>query len=803
MQEKSQSKKSYSENNIENESISLLEWNTLKTHLSSFASTEMGKRAILSFEIPSEYEVAKRLLHETVEITELENNLDKSISFSGVFDISRNIEICSKGGVILSSDLLEIAKTINAARNLKKILLDFEQRPFISSFTKNLIDHNNIETILKNGIESNGRISDKASDKLSILRKELLSKKLERKILVNKFIQNNLAYLQDTIIGDRYGRPVVAIKVNYVDKFNGIIHDSSSSGNTVYFEPDSVVTKGNKIASLEARVTAEEFKLLQKWSQVISDNSENLIAMASILLRLENALTRSRYSKWIGGKTPIFEKNPIVSLIGFSHPLLIWENKKKAAPPPVAVDFHINRNIKVVAITGPNTGGKTAALKGLGLSLLMARAGLLIPSTNNAIIPFCPNIYVDIGDNQSLEENLSTFSGHISRIKQILESLENKRGLSIVLLDEIGSGTDPLEGSALAIALLKEFANKSDITLATTHYGDIKALKYNDSRFENVSVAFDEDSLKPKYILNWGIPGRSNALSISKRIGLDESILIEAANYLKPKEVDNINRIIKGLEEERLKQQNSAEEAAELIARTEILHDELKKNYEFQKINAEKIQEIERYKLSKHILSAKKEVIDLIKKLRDQNVNGEDTRIIGKRLKEIEREHLTQKKVEKLISWDPKIGDFIKIKSLNSTGQIIDLDKKGGFYEVKCGSFRSTLTVNDFEGINGEKPNFKKSKIEVKSSREDFSFSKIRTSKNTIDVRGLRVHEAEIIIEEKMRKFHGPIWIVHGIGTGKLKKGLIEWLKGLNYVDKIEDAANNEGGAGCSIAWIK
>jgi len=803
MQEKNHFKKSYSQNTLEDESIGLLEWDSLKTHLASFSSTEMGKRSILSFEIPSEYEVAKRLLNETVEMTELENNLDKSISFSDVFDIKRNIEICSKGGVILSSDLLAIAKTISAARNLKKVLLDFDQRPFISSFTKNLIDHHNIETIFKNSIESNGRISDNASSKLCILRKELLSKKLERKILVDKFIQKNLTYLQDTIIGDRYGRPVVAIKVNYVDKFKGIIHDSSSSGNTVYFEPDSVVTKGNKIASLEARVTAEEFKLLQKWSQVISDNSENLIAMSSILLRVENALTRSRYSKWIGGKTPIFEKNPIISLIGFSHPLLIWENKKKGALPPVAVDFHINGNIKVVAITGPNTGGKTAALKGLGLSLLMARAGLLIPATNNPIIPFCPNIYVDIGDNQSLEENLSTFSGHISRIKQILESLEQKRGLSVVLLDEIGSGTDPLEGSALAMALLKEFANKSDITLATTHYGDIKSLKYNDSRFENVSVAFDEDSLKPKYVLNWGIPGRSNALSISKRIGLDESILNEAASYLKPKEVDNINSIIKGLEEERIKQQNSAEAAAELIARTEILHDELKKNYEYQKINAEKIQEIERYKLSKHIVSAKKEVIDLIKKLRDPNVNGEDTRIVGKRLKEIEIEHLAQKKVEKPLSWNPKVGDFVKIKSLNSTGQIVDLDEKGGSYEVKCGSFRSKLSVDDFEGINGERPNCKKSKIEIRSTREDFSFSKIRTSKNTIDVRGLRVHEAEITIEEKIRKFHGPLWIVHGIGTGKLKKGIRKWLSGLNYVDKIEDAANNEGGPGCSIAWIK
>ena len=803
MLEKNNAKYLYSDSSLLDESLNLLEWDTLKTHLSSFASTKMGKKSILSSEIPLEFANSKRLLNETSEIIELENNSDKSITFSGIFDIIRNIEICSKGGIIVSSDLLEIAETISSARNFKRNLIDFENRPFISAFLKDIIDHSNIEKILKNGIEPNGRISDKASTNLANLRKEVFSKKSERKILVEKFIQKNLPYLQDTTIGDRFGRPVLAVKVQFVEKFKGIIHDSSSSGNTIYFEPENVVIKGNKIASLEARVTAEEFKLLQKWSQIISDNSVNLIRMSEILLKLENAFTRARYSKWIGGKMPIFEKNPIVSLIGFTHPILIWENKKKGSPCPVAIDFHISRNIKVVSITGPNTGGKTAALKGLGLSLLMARAGLFIPSTTNPVIPFCPNIFVDIGDDQSLSGNLSTFSGHISRIKKILDSLNSKEGLSIVLLDEIGSGTDPLEGTALAIALLKEFADKSDITLATTHYGDIKALKYSDRRFENVSVAFDEDFLKPKYILNWGIPGRSNALSIARRIGLDENILNEAAHFLKPKEVENINNIIKGLEEERIKQQNAAEAAAELIARTEILHDELKKNYEFQKINAKKIQEIEKEKLSKKIILAKKEVINLIKKLRDQNATGEDSRVVGNRLKEIEKEHLSQKNVLRPISWQPKIGDLIKIKSLNSTGKIVDLDKKGELFKIKCGSFSSTLNINEFEGINGEKPSIKNSKIEINAVKEDFTFTKIRTSKNTIDVRGLRVHEAEVLIEEKMRKFHGPLWIVHGIGTGKLKKGLRLWLSDLNYVDKIEDAANNEGGPGCSIAWIK
>ena len=250
MKEKSHYKNSLAHRSLSEESINLLEWDNLKSHLSSFASTKMGKNAILEFEIPTEYEIAKRLLQETIEINDLEKNLDKSISFSGVFDICKNIEICSKGGVITSYDLLEIAETINTARDLKKVLLDFDERPFISSFVNRLIDHNQIEKILKNGIESNGRVSDRASEKLAKLRQELLSKKSERRIFVDKFIQKNLNYIQDTTIGDRYGRPVLAIKVQFAEKFKGIIHDSSASGNTIYLEPESIVLKCNKIASI-------------------------------------------------------------------------------------------------------------------------------------------------------------------------------------------------------------------------------------------------------------------------------------------------------------------------------------------------------------------------------------------------------------------------------------------------------------------------------------------------------------------------------------------------------------------------
>ena len=791
-------------NNLSNEAEELLEWNTLKKQLASFASTSMGKQAILELSIPkSTYEI-KELLSQTIEINNLEKEYDQKLDFKGVFDIKKNIKICSKGGIINAIDLLEIADTIAASIRLKKIIYDIDLRPILSSITNKIVDHNQVERILKSGIENNGRISDRASEKLCELRKKLKSIKDERRKILETFIQRNASYLQDTIIGDRYGRPVLPIKVNYINKVKGIIHDSSSSGNTIFIEPELVITKGNQIASVNAKITNEEYKLLKEWSKLIRDNDVTLLQNTEILVQIENALTRSRYSDWIKGKPPKFDNNFIVDINGFIHPLLIWEWKKNHSLKPKPIDFYINKDVKVVSITGPNTGGKTAALKGLGIAVLMSKIGLFLPSNKIPNIPLFSFIYADIGDDQSLEGNLSTFSGHITRIKNILDVLEHKKGLSLVLLDEIGSGTDPEEGSALALSLLKEFVNKSDLTIVTTHYSDLKALKYNDSRFENVSVSFDEESLKPKYSLNWGIPGRSNALSIAKKIGLAQKIINTATEYLKPKETENINKVIKGLEAQREKQQNAAEEAAAIIARTEILYDELNRNYEFQKSNALEIQAVEKEKLTKSIKKAKVEVIKLIEKLKNKNATGEDSRTIGIRLKEIENEFLLEEEIiEEDSSWQPKLGEMIRIKSLNSHGKVIALDERSNSFKVNCGSFNSILPASDIEGINGEQPHIPKSKVYVNSSKDNYSYSKVRTSKNTIGVRGLRVHEAEIVIEDRIRRHHGPLWIIHGIGTGKLKKGIKSWLLKLDYVEKIEDSSSSEGGPGCSIAWIK
>tara|TARA_Y100001970_G_C14239775_1_gene864161 strand:+ start:285 stop:2699 length:2415 start_codon:yes stop_codon:yes gene_type:complete len=789
---------------LANESEELLEWNSLKKQLSSFASTPMGKRGILDIEIPRNFDVTERLLKETIEINNLEKENDTKLDFKGIFDIKENIKICSKGGILNAIELLQIAETIAASIRIKKVIINDDIRPILSSIVNKIVDHNQLEKILKRGIENNGRISDRASERLYELRNKLKSIKAERRATLESYIQKNSIFLQDTIIGDRYGRPVLHIKVNYINKVKGIIHDSSSSGNTIFIEPDAVISKGNQIASVNARIASEEYKLLKEWSSIIRSNAATLSLNSNLLLQIENALTRSRYSNWIKGKPPKFEQNLAINITGFRHPLLIWESKYNNSINLKSIDFLINKDVKVVSITGPNTGGKTAALKGLGIAILMSKIGLYIPSNKIPIMPFFSFVFADIGDDQSLEGNLSTFSGHMIRIKNILNVLENKKGLSMVLLDEIGSGTDPEEGSALALSLLQEFANKSDMTIATTHYGELKALKYKDNRFENVSVSFDEDSLKPTYSLNWGIPGRSNAFSIAKKIGLNQSIINSAIKYLKPKKTENINNVIKGLEEQREKQQYAAEKAAALIARTEILYDELNQNYHLQKSKALEFQAREKEKLSKTIKKAKLEVIKLIEKLRNKNASGEDSRTIGLRIKEIENEFFSEEKtIDVNESWQPQLGEMIIIKSLNTQGKVIALDEKSQSFKINCGSFNSILPISDLEGINGEKPNIPKSNIHINTAKDNYSYSTIRTSKNTIDVRGLRVHEAEIVIEEKIRRFHGPLWIIHGIGTGKLKKSIKSWLMKLDFIEKIEDASSSEGGPGCSIVWIK
>ncbi len=785
------------------ESLELLEWPTVCSHLSTFAVTKQGRNKCKSFDLPLDISLSQELLCQTLEIGSLDISLDGGISFEGVHDLSNILLVCSKGGVAIGEDLLKVADTLRAARKLRKLIFEQLIRPRLSELLKDIATLPELQKLLEFGLDEGGRIADRASSKLSELRRHRNSLRLQRKDILQDIIRKYGGLLQDNIISERYGRPVLAFKAGTSDQIKGMVHDSSASGNTIYIEPQVVISIGNRLAKIESEISDEERRLLANWSKEVGLNADVIAHLGEILLQIEFALSRARYSKWLNGVPAILDEqeNTLFDIKDFRHPLLVWNDFHEDKNTVVPNSFDVPSDLKVVAITGPNTGGKTVALKSIGLAVLMAKAGLLLPCTGSPRLPWCKNILADIGDEQSLQQNLSTFSGHVLRISRILDAISFSPGTTLVLLDEVGAGTDPSEGTALAMALLKIMADRARLTIATTHFGELKALKYSDSRFENASVSFDSETIKPTFHLQWGIPGRSNAIEISKRLGLDSEVIKRAQDFINPKNVDNVNQVIKGLEKQRERQQSAAEDAAALLAKTELLHEELLDSWQRQRQQTEKFNEQGRFKLESSIREGQKEVRHLIKRLRDQNASGETARIAGKRLRQMEKGYRSNKRIPHIPGWVPKIGDKVRLSSIGKAGEIISFSDDGMQLTVLCGVFRSTVSLSAVESLDGQKAEINTT-VKVKTSQVRKNFSLVRTKKNTLDVRGLRVHEAEGVIEEKLRNCSGALWVIHGIGSGKLKKGLRKWLDSLSYIGKVADAEPHDGGPGCSVIWM-
>ena len=785
------------------ESLDLLEWPTVCSHLSTFAVTKQGREKCKNFDLPLDISLSQTLLSQTLEIGSLDISYDGGISFLGVHDLENIVLICSKGGVAMGLDLLKVADTLRAARKLRKIVFDQLLRPRLSELIKDIATLPDLQKLLEFGLEEGGRIADRASPKLSELRRHRNLIYLKRKDILQDIIRRYNGLLQDNIISERYGRPVLAFKAGTSDRIKGMVHDSSASGNTIYVEPQVVISIGNRLAQIDSEISDEEKRLLANWSKEVGLNKNAIMHLGDILLQIEFSLARARYSRWLKGVPAILdgEENTQFDIKDFRHPLLVWNDFHEKKNSVVPTSFDVSADLKVVAITGPNTGGKTVALKSIGLAVLMAKAGLLLPCTGSPRLPWCKNILADIGDEQSLQQNLSTFSGHILRISRILEAINAFPGTTLVLLDEVGAGTDPTEGTALAMALLKIMADKARLTIATTHFGQLKALKYSDSRFENASVSFDSETIKPTFHLQWGIPGRSNAIEISKRLGLDEQVIKNAQQFINPESVDNVNQVIKGLEKQRERQQSAAEDAAALLAKTELLHEELLNSWQKQRQQTQDFNEQGRFKLESSIREGQKEVRHLIKRLRDQNASGETARVAGKRLRQMHEGYRRDKRTHYRQSWTPKIGDKVRLSSIGKAGEIISFSDDCSQLTVLCGVFRSKVSLTEVESLDGQKAEINPL-VEVKTSQLRKNLSLVRTKKNTLDVRGLRVHEAEGVIEEKLRNCSGALWVIHGIGSGKLKKGLRKWFDSLSYIEKVADAEPHDGGPGCSVVRI-
>ena len=799
---------------ITRETLELLEWQRLCQHLATFAETKLGAVAARNLQLPTTKEGSLQLLSQTQEIYNLEQQPDLGWTFKGIKDISEALERTNIGGLLSAKELLDVATTLAGVRYLRRTIDGLaEELPTLNQLVLDLRTYPEIEQSIHHCIDDRGEITDRANPKLADIRNKIKSLRTKIRQILQRIMQKNMGAMQEAVITMRSDRFVLPVKAPQKDSVPGIVHDASGTGSTLYIEPKSVVELGNQLRQAEKQEKREEEAILRALTDKIAEVQEDIEDLLAIATVLDLATARARYSTWLEANPPRFT-NPeeTITLKRLQHPLLVWQAKHEEGNPVVPIDVKIEPQTRVVAITGPNTGGKTVTLKTIGLSALMAKAGMFVPAQVPVEIPWFEAILADIGDEQSLQQSLSTFSGHIRRISRIIEAIKPEDAAiksSLVLLDEVGAGTDPAEGSALAIALLKYLAQHTTLTVATTHYGELKALKYQDERFENASVEFDDSTLQPTYRLLWGIPGRSNALTIAQRLGLDTAIVEEAQNLVGVTKTQDVNEVIAALEAQRREQEAKAAEAGKLLAETEKFYSEVSQRAESLQAREQELKLSQEKAVEKAILDAKSQIAQVIHNLQRGEATGQKAQKATESLDKIANRHIKSQPKPAKPDYKPQVGEKVRIPSVGQTGEVLAIDEAQKELTVRFGFMKMSVGWGEIESLDGQKVQTPAKTQPKQSKTQPAARTKppvtVRTSQNTLDIRGSRVANAEIEVDNAIAKAieSGVLWIIHGKGTGKLREGVHEFLKRHSQVDKYELAPQKEGGSGVTLVYLK
>lgn len=797
---------------IQSETLELLEWSRLCHHLSTFAATKLGAIATRNLKIPASLSESQELLAQTKEVYQLENRLSNGLSFEGIQDIGDSLERAQLGAILAGDELLAIATTLNGSRQLRRIIDNQSDVPVLTALVAELRTYPELEQEIHRCIDDRGQVSDRASVTLANIRTSLRQLRNQITRLLQNILQRQANAVQEQLITQRGDRFVIPVKAPQKDAIPGIVHDTSTSGATLYIEPNAVVPLGNQLRQLIAKERAEEEIVRRKLTEQVAAVKEDLEQLLAIATTIDLACARARYSLWLGANPPRFIDRATgenITLRQLRHPLLVWQQQHEQGQSVVPVDLIIQPQIRVVTITGPNTGGKTVTLKTLGLAALMAKVGLFIPAREPVEIPWFDNVLADIGDEQSLEQSLSTFSGHIRRISSILAETEGEEtgerqnnSYSLVLLDEVGAGTDPVEGSALAIALLQYLADHAGLSIATTHFGELKALKYQDERFENASVEFDEESLSPTYRLLWGIPGRSNALTIARRLGMKPEVIDQAKTQLGGA-TDDVNQVIAGLEAQRRRQETKAAEAQALLQQAERLYQEVSRKAASLEEREQALRQQQEKAVQNAIASAKGEIASVIRRLQQGSVTAQDAQQATNALQKIAERSLPQQPPKPKAGFRPQAGDRVRVARLGQTAEVLSIADDGEL-TVRFGLMKMTVKLQDIESLDGQKPEpVVKPKPAPTPPPPPQPAPAIRTSQNTIDLRGSRVADAERILEQAIAQAQSPLWIIHGHGTGKLRQGVHAFLQQHPRISHYEPAEAADGGTGVTVVYIK
>ncbi|MGN1298527.1 MAG: endonuclease MutS2 [Candidatus Scatovivens sp.] len=779
---------------MENKSLEKLEFNIVKENLSQHAITFLGKNKCLNLLPLNSQNDIEKALHQTTEASIL--ILRKgNISINNFVDITEYLKHLSSSSTLSISGILSLYNILKISRELKKYFnseeIDMSYFKNLENIFRNLYTNVSIEEKINSVIIDDNTISDNASSNLNNIRKQIKSKEAEIKNKLNNFLHTK--YVQESIITKRNNRFVIPIKSEYQAEVKGFVHDTSSSGSTIFIEPLSVFELNNSITSLKNEENIEIEKILQKLSSLFFDiiyeieNNYNLIGIIDFIF------AKAKYSISLGATEPIISNEKKIKLIDAYHPLI----EKNIA---VKNSIYLGKDFNTLIITGPNTGGKTVTLKTVGLLCLMAKSGLHITAKENSLVYIFDNIYADIGDEQNISDSLSTFSSHMSNISKILKKATSE---SLVLLDELGSGTDPIEGENLAISILNFLYSRNILTLATTHYSKLKNFALITDGFENASVEFNINTMSPTYKLLLGVPGRSNAFEISKKLGIPEEIVSYARNLMDNDDIE-IEDLLKSIYENKRIIETEKENILFNSNKARDLKESLETEYNNLKNKESEILNKAKESAKNILLEAKEDANNLIRNLENTSDTKKANKIrdsLNKKISEINinDEVISLKNINNIPREKIKINTTVYINSIKQNGVVISNISKDNKVKIQVGVIKTFFDINDLSyPIKTEKQNINT------TSHKEFSVKQISSEINVI---GKNIDEACFIIDKYLDTcfLNGlmTVRIVHGKGTGALRNGIHKYLKTHPHVKDFRIGTFGEGEMGATIVNLK
>ncbi|MGG1689507.1 endonuclease MutS2 [Heyndrickxia ginsengihumi] len=780
--------------------LKTLEFDKIKQLLIEHASSTLGERRIKELKPSSSFTEVVTMQEETDEAAQV-LRLKGNVPLSGIYDIRPHIKRAAIGGILNPIELMQIASTMYVGRTMKRFiegLIDEEMDlPILAEKAEQIAVLTSLEHQIKNAIDDNGDVLDSASETLRHIRQGLRANERRIREKLEGLIRSRNAakMLSDAIITIRNDRYVIPVKQEYRSNYGGIVHDQSSSGQTLFIEPQSIVDLNNQLREWHMKEQQEIERILSELSSAVAEVVDDLTIMLERLADLDFIFAKALYGRAMKGSKPTMNQNGIIRLFKARHPLLPIDKV-------VANDILLGKDYTSIVITGPNTGGKTITLKTIGLCTLMAQAGLQIPALDGSELAVFTDVFADIGDEQSIEQSLSTFSSHMVNIVEILKHVNHE---SLVLFDELGAGTDPQEGAALAISILDEVYQRGARVVATTHYPELKAYGYNREGVVNASVEFDVETLKPTYRLLIGVPGRSNAFEISRRLGLANNIIEHAKSYVGA-DTNQVENMIAALEKAKREAEKEQQEARELVKEAEKMHRDIQKRmmefYEHRDQLYAKAEE----KAAKVVDAAKEKADEIIRDLRNMQMNTranvkEHELIDAKKRLEEAAPHLD--KTRKQLASQKRqhtftAGDEVKVISFNQKGTL--LEKVGDHeWQVQMGIMKMKVKESDLEFVQSQQKVVTKPLATVKGKDYHVSLE--------LDLRGERYEDAlskvEKYIDDALLAGYPRVSIIHGKGTGALRSGVQEYLKHHRSVKRIRLGDAGEGGSGVTIVEFK